>query len=173
MLARVHGGLDRGLALVEGAMAIAAGAVVVAIMALVSLDAVLRHVFAEPLTFQIHLTQFYLLVAATMLALPWGYRRGGAIQVRLLLDRLPHRVGEAIVRIGLMASALYLLALAWRARAIFAKAWVDDEVVMGVIDWPVAWSWIWVPLGCAVLAVRLLVDASAPALRPIGAGGHE
>jgi hypothetical protein len=51
---------------------------------------------------------------------------------------------------------------------VFHKAYVDDEFVMGVIDWPVAWSWVWVPVGCLLLALRLLVDCTAPRLRAIG-----
>lgn len=169
--ARLHGRIDAVLSWAETLAAIAAGLILLSIMALVSLDAILRHVFAAPLTFQLHLTQFYLLVSATMLALAWGYRKGGAIQVRLLLDHIPLRISGPFMRVGLAVSAIYILALAWRAWNVFLKAWLHDEVVMGVIDWPVAWSWVWVPLGCMLLALRLLVDASAPQLRVIG--GHE
>jgi TRAP-type C4-dicarboxylate transport system permease small subunit len=169
--ARLHGRIDAVLSWLETLAAIAAGLVLLSIMALVSIDAVLRHVFAEPLTFQLHLTQFYLLVSATMLALAWGYRKGGAIQVRLLLDYIPARLADPMMRVGLTVSAVYILTLGWRAWHVFVKAYVNDEVVMGVIDWPVAWSWVWVPAGCLLLALRLLLDASAPKLRAIG--GHE
>jgi TRAP-type C4-dicarboxylate transport system permease small subunit len=156
------------LARIENVAAIGAGCAMVAAMILVSLDAVMRHMFARPLTFQLHLTQYYLLVAMVMLALPWGYRMGGAIQIRLLLANLPQAIAEPVVRTGLLAAAVYLLALAWEAYFVFHDALVDDEVIMGVIDWPVAWSWIWVPIGCGLLAVRLVVDATSARLRPIG-----
>lgn len=167
-----HGRIDRILSVIEAGAAVAAGAVLVVVMVLVSLDAILRHAFAAPLTFQLTLTEDYLLVAMVMLALPWGYRTGGAIQVRLLLDACPPRFGAAVVRVGLAAAAVYLASLAWWSWGRFAQAFAADEVKMGVIDWPVDWSWVWVPLGCGLLALRVLLDAAAPALRPIGSD-HE
>ncbi|UEM24493.1 TRAP transporter small permease (plasmid) [Skermanella mucosa] len=163
-----HGRVDQVLARVENVAAVGAGAAAVTAMVLVSLDVIMRYAFASPLTFQMYLTQYYLLVAMVMLALPWGYRTGGAIQIRLLLAALPAPLSDTITRIGLMVSAGYLLAVTWRGWLTFSEALANDEVIMGVIDWPVAWSWIWVPIGCGLLALRLVVDAAAPTLRPIG-----
>lgn len=167
-----HGRIDRILRMVEAGAAVAAGVVLVVMMVLVSLDAILRHLFAAPLTFQLTLTEDYLLVAMAMLALAWGYRSGGAIQVRLLLDACPPRFNAAVIRLGLAAAAVYLAALAAWSWGRFAEAFAAGEVKMGVIDWPVDWSWVWVPLGCGLLALRVALDAAAPALRPIGAD-HE
>lgn len=170
--AQWHARTDRVLCVVENVAAVVAGAILVAIMVLVSLDAILRHAFAAPLTFQLTLTESYLLVAMVLLALPWGYRQGGAIQVRLLLDSCPRAFVETVVRLGLIAAAVYLAALACFAWGRFLDAFVNDEVTMGVIDWPVDWSWVWVPLGLALLAIRVLLDAVAPSLKPIGSD-HE
>ncbi|SMF55471.1 TRAP-type C4-dicarboxylate transport system, small permease component [Tistlia consotensis] len=167
-----HARTDRVLCVVENVAAVAAGAVLVAIMVLVSLDAILRHAFAAPLTFQLTLTEDYLLVAMVLLALPWGYRKGGAIQVRLLLDSCPAAFNQMVIRLGLLAAAVYLAALAWFSWGRFLDALVNDEVTMGVIDWPVDWSWVWVPLGLGLLALRVLLDAVAPTLKPIGSD-HE
>lgn len=169
MLSTLHAGADRWLCHVENAAAVVAGCAIVTAMFLVSGDAILRHVFGAPLTFQLHLTEFYLLPSSIMLALAWGYRRGGAIQIKLLLAAIPDHLSRPIIRVGLAAASVYMAALAWRSWLVFARAWEKDEVVMGVINWPVAWSWIWIPLGCALLALRLALDATAPKLRPIGA----
>lgn len=170
--ADLHAWLDRRLRLVETCGAVAAGVVLTAMMLLVSADAILRHVFAAPLTFQLTLTESYLLVAMAMLALPWGYRQGGTIQVRLLLDATPKAFNNVVIRIALVAASAYLAALAWYAWGRFHEAFANDHVTMGVIDWPVDWSWVWVPLGCGLLSLRVLLDAVAPVLRPIGSD-HE
>ncbi|MEQ9815364.1 MAG: TRAP transporter small permease [Azospirillaceae bacterium] len=172
MLTLIHGRIDWVVSRIEDVCAIVAGCAVVAAMFLVSTDAILRHLFAAPLTFQLHLTEFYLLVMMVLLGISWGYRKGGTIQIKLLLVVLPRRVMEPVIRVGLAVAAVYLLGLAWRGYLVFERAWVEDEVVMGVVNWPVDLSWIWVPLGCGLLAIRLLVDATAPVLRPIGAA-HE
>lgn len=163
-----HRRVDFVLERVEDVAALVAGAATLAMMILVSINALLRYFFAAPLAFQFHVTQHYLLVCTTMLALPWGYRRGGAIQIRLLLDRIPPKLGGLLTRVGLLGSGLYLCFITKEAYAVFHEALVDREVVMGVVDWPVAWSWVWIPVGCGLLATRLLLDATAVHLRSIG-----
>lgn len=165
---RLHNQIERALQKLEVASASIAGCAAVIMMILVALNALMRYFFASPISFQFHLTQYYLLVITTVMALPWGYRKGGAIQIRLLLDKLPASVVDPVMRLGLAVSAAYMLILAWKGYIKFQDALVDNEVVMGVIDWPVAWSWVWVPIGCGLLAVRLAVDATAPKLRHIG-----
>jgi TRAP-type C4-dicarboxylate transport system permease small subunit len=171
MLTSLHARIETGVRWLENTAAVGAGIAMITTMLLVSVDVIMRYGFASPLTFQLHLVQFYLLVSMLMLALPWGYRNGGAIQIKLLLAVLPERFIGPMIRIGLIAASVYLSALAFQGYKAFYKALTRSEVVMGVIDWPVAWSWVWIPIGCGLLAVRLLVDATAPVLRPIG--NHE
>ena len=167
----LHTGLDGVLVRLENAAAIGAGIAMLVIVVLVSADVVMRYVFSSPLTFQFHLVKFYLLVALVMLGLPWGYRNGGAIQIRLLFAMASQRVADPIQRIGLLAAAVYLFVLAYEGWEGFLDAYLGARVVMGVIDWPVAWSWVFVPIGCGLLALRVLLDALAPELREIGAHG--
>jgi len=172
MLSRLHSALDWALSRVEDiAMAIGGVAIVLA-MLLVSADAILRYVFAAPLSFQLHVTEFYLLPAALMMALAWGYRNGGTIQITILLAVLPAWLTNLVIRAGLAAASIYIAVLAWRSYFTFARAFRRHEVVMGVLDWPVSLSWVWIPLGCGLLAARLMMDAIAPRLRPIGTA-HE
>ncbi|MFN3209912.1 MAG: TRAP transporter small permease [Roseovarius sp.] len=152
----------------ENLFAIGAGVCLVIMAVLISVDVGLRYLFSSPLTFQLQLVRFYLLVAMFMLALPWGYRNGGAIQIQNLIDKLPVAAARPLIRIGLLASALYLGALAIEGGKGFWSAWTKSEVVMGVIDWPVAWSWIWIPLGCGMLSLRVFLDSVAPVLPKIG-----
>lgn len=168
MLAQLHGRLDGMLCRVEALALAIAGVAVVAAMLLVSADAILRYAFASPLAFQLHVSEFYLLPASLTMALAWGYRTGGAIQIEFLIQVLPYWLVNPLTRIGLAAAALYMGYIAWRGYLVFEKAWTRNEVVMGVLDWPVSLSWIWIPLGCGLLAIRLLIDAVAPELRRIG-----
>jgi len=154
--------VDRLYRKVELAAIVLAGLVILAVMALVSTDAVLRRGLDYPLTFQLPLSENYLLVALTMLSLAWGYRRGGTIRVHILIDALPRTVSVPILRIGLGISSIYILALGVLAYSTFHEALVNNEVQMGVIDWPVAWSWFWIPVGCGLLAVRLAIEVFKP-----------
>ena len=168
MLSRLHARLDSGFCWIEVAALVIAGIAVVTAMLLVSADALLRYLFAAPLAFQLHVSEFYLLPASLMMALAWGYRTGGTIQITVLISVLPQPVVAPLTRVLLATSAVYMAYLSWRSSILFFRAFERNEVVMGVIDWPVSLSWVWVTAGCALLAVRLLLDALAPTLRPIG-----
>ncbi|MGR3425108.1 MAG: TRAP transporter small permease [Sagittula sp.] len=169
MYRRLMAGLDRAAAVVETAAAVVAGAAALAAMLLVTADALMRHVFSAPLTFQLVLTQDYLLVALLLMAMPWGYRTGGFIRLDLLLNTLPDLARQLVLRAGLLASGIYAARLAWLSWLQFDKSYSRGDVVMGVIDWPVAWSWVWLPIGLGLLALRLLIDAASPDRIKMGA----
>ncbi|SMF65826.1 TRAP-type C4-dicarboxylate transport system, small permease component [Tistlia consotensis] len=160
--ARIHGAFDALLARGEAAAAVLAGCGALAAMLLVSADAVIRHLFAQPLTFQLYFTEHYLLVSMALLALPWGFRTGGFIRIEGFAMAVPLSLRGPLLRTGLLAGAGYIGYLGWLGLGKFQEALAGHEVDMGVIDWPIAWSWIWVPLGCGLLALRLTLAASAP-----------
>lgn len=168
MYAALHTRADSVFARVEWVGLVIAGIALVSAMLLVSADALLRYAFSAPLAFQLHVSEFYLLPASMMMAMAWGYRNGGTIQIMLLLASLPETLAGIVTRLGLALATVYMGYLTWRASITFWRAWEKSEVVMGVLDWPVSLSWIWVFLGCALLTVRLFLDAISPKLRPIG-----
>lgn len=153
---------DRALCWMENLAAALAGAIMLLAMVLVSLDALLRYVFGAPLTFQYYLTEKYLMVGMVALSLSWGFRTGGYIRIEGLVEALPRGLRALVLRVGLLLSAAYIAVLAWLGGAYFLSAVRKGEVVMGVIDWPVSWSWIWIPVGCGLLALRLLLAAVGP-----------
>lgn len=159
---KLHALLDRSLCWMENVAAAFAGAIMLLAMVLVSLDALLRYIFGAPLTFQYYLTEKYLMVGMVALSLSWGFRTGGYIRIEGLVQALPRGLLVSILRAGLVLSAGYIATLAWLGGAYFLSAVRKNEVVMGVIDWPVSWSWVWIPVGCGLLTLRLLLVATGP-----------
>lgn len=151
--------VDRVLQHVENGLIAVGGVAIALAMVLVSADAFMRHVFSDPLTFQYTLTESYLMVMGFSLALPWGYRTGGRIRIMLLLHAVSAPVRLWVMRVGNLVAALYLSILAVRSFEKAQTAFLRDDLIMGVIDWPVGWSWVWIPVGLSVLVLRLLVDA--------------
>lgn len=156
------GRLDRAFRPVENLAAQVAAILLVAAMLLVSADALMRYAFHAPLKFQYTLTESYLMIAIVCLPMAWGFRTGGYIRIEALLSRLPSAGRSLLIRMGLVVSAVYVGALGWAAFKHFWSAWLSDEVMFGVIDWPVAWSWFWIPLGILLLTIRLLLIAVGP-----------
>ena len=160
--------LAYGLTFIENICVVIAGFALVVAILLTSANAFSRHLFAAPIEFQLELTQTYLLVILITLALPWGFRQGGFIRITLLSEILGQKMWHRIYQSGLIISSLYLLLLGYETLIVFIDAWNKKHMIMGVIDWPVAWSWIWIPIGCGLLAMRTFIMAVGAGDKPQG-----
>lgn len=134
----------------------------VAAMVLTSLDALLRYLFNAPLTFNSYLTTYYLMVAMLIMPLAWAFRTGGYIRVVFFAAMLPRKTGALLLRAGKLVGAGYFGALAWLSGVSFWKIYQAGDIQMGAIDWPVAWSWVWLPIGLGLLSLRMLLMVFGP-----------
>jgi TRAP-type C4-dicarboxylate transport system permease small subunit len=159
----LFGMADRVLQPIENVAALIAGVMTVVAMLLTSLDATLRYTINAPLNFNYFLTEQYLMVGLICMPLAWAFRTGGYIRISFLAHALPPKVANMLLRVGLIASFLYVADLALLAAEEWYKLYEAGAVEMGVIDWPWHWSWIWVPIGLTLLALRLLLTAFGPA----------
>jgi TRAP-type C4-dicarboxylate transport system permease small subunit len=154
---------ERILRSLELLAAVVGGVMTLAAMFLTAADALMRYLFNAPLAFNYYLTESYLMVGLMTMPLAWGYRAGGYIRIYALAGVLPAALRNIMLRAGLLVSAAYVGALAWLAGVRFWEVYKAGDVQMGVIDWPVAWSWVWIPIGLTLLALRLLANAIGPA----------
>ncbi|WP_224407551.1 TRAP transporter small permease [Afifella sp. IM 167] len=153
---------DRVLRAVELTLALVAGVILLGVMMLVVVDSVMRYAFNAPLVFQYTLTEDYLLVALLLLAMPWGFRTGGYIRITALVAALPSVLGSTVARAGILVCAGYAGVLAWTSGVQFLKVFASGEMRIGVMELPVYLSWICVPVGCGVMALRLVLLTLAP-----------
>lgn len=160
---RVYSTLDSWLRALELIALVIAAALLLTTMLLVSLDALMRYALNKPLLFQYTLTEDYLLIGLITMSLSWGFRTGGYIRINGVAAFLPPRAAEFLLRTGLLFSGLYIAALGWKAGQEFLKTAITGEAKIGVIAWPVWASWVWLPLGLGLLALRLLLTAAGPA----------
>jgi TRAP-type C4-dicarboxylate transport system permease small subunit len=148
---------------VEVGAAAIGGTMIVSAMLLTSADVIFRYIFDWPLDFAYYFNENYLMVGMMTMPMSWGFRAGGYIRVIGLARTLPSSLRDPLLRLGLAAGAAYIAILGWLAWGKFIDAYINDSVEMGVIDWPVCWSWIWIPIGCLVFSLRLLVMTIGPA----------
>jgi|TARA_R110002126_G_scaffold86592_1_gene209006 TRAP-type C4-dicarboxylate transport system permease small subunit len=160
---RLYHALDEALCRLELIALLIAATFLLTTMVLVSLDSLMRYALNKPLLFQYTLTEDYLLVGMITMSLAWGFRTGGYIRITGVAAFMPPRVAEWLLRAGLMFSAAYIATLGWKAGQEFLKTAITGEAKIGVFAWPVWASWIWIPLGLGLLALRLLICAAGPA----------
>jgi TRAP-type C4-dicarboxylate transport system permease small subunit len=150
--------VDRILRLFENGAAIVGATMMLAAMTITTFDALLRYTINRPLSFNYFLTEQYLLVGLVCLPLAWGFRTGGFIRITFLLQVIPQSAGNLLLRVGLLASSMFCADLAWMSGQNWYSLYTQGLVEMDVIDWPVHLSWIWVPIGCGLLSLRLLLS---------------
>lgn len=153
---------DRLLRPVEVAAATLGGAMMVTAMLLTTMDALMRYAFNSPLNFNYFVTENYLLVGLVCLPMAWGFRRGDFIRISFLTFMLPKAAGNILLRLGLVASALFCADLAWLGGRNWYEVYSSGKVEIEVINFPWHLSWIWVPIGLGLLTLRLLLTALGP-----------
>ena len=157
------GALDAAFQPVENAAAIVGGAMMLLAMVFMTLDATLRYLFNSPIQIASRLIEFYFMVGMFAMPLAWGFRTGGYIRIVAAVALLPRPAKNFVLRTGLLVSSVYVGVLAWMSGTHFLQAWRSGEVYVGVLDWSVAWSWIWVPAGLGLLTLRLILLTFGPA----------
>ena len=159
----IYRALNRVLAPVEVAAAVIAALMMLIAMVLNTADALLRYAINSPLNFNLFVTENYLMVGLICMPMAWAFRTGGYIRITFLLHALPRKVGDILLRVGLLASGIYCAQLAWLSGYNWWDAYSTNSVDMGVMDWPWHWSWIWIPIGMGLLSLRLLLTTIGPA----------
>jgi TRAP-type C4-dicarboxylate transport system permease small subunit len=153
------GRFEAGLRRVEDALAAVAGVALLVLTGLMVLGVVLRYVLAEPLSWALAFTTEYLLTAIFFLALPYTFRVGAHVRIDVLYRALPERAQRWCGVIGSVLSVLFVAALTWGGITLTAGAVAGGDIPPpggAELSWPVWTSVAMVPLGSAVLLVRLL-----------------
>lgn len=133
-----------------------------AMMMAISIDALGRFFFGKPLQGAYEVTSLYFMVILTFLGMPATHAIGGHIRIdvlRHLLDRAPFRLIDR-VHAALAAAAFGFLA--WHTGIDAIETIVLRETAMGAVQMPLYLSYVWVPVGCALLALRLAVEIIYP-----------
>lgn len=124
----------------------------------INADIILRVFFDSPLQIQFEVIELYLMPMIATLSLAWVLRKGGHLSLEIFS---PCNFGKAwpILRlITLVASLLFFTALTYQAGKFALRAFAGDKIHMGIIDWPLGWAYVAIPIGCGVLCLRLLFE---------------
>lgn len=143
----------------------------VLIAVLINADILGRLFFRTPLQFQFEMVEFYLMPAVATLSLARVFRENGHLCLEFISPQAFGPFWPYVRIVMLLCSASFFGAVSYMSGRFMLQAFQRDEVYFGIIDWPLGWAYLSVPLGCSVLTVRLLFEiirkrsaTSAPAL---------
>lgn len=137
----------------------AGSAMALTLMMLVTVvDVVLRYLFRSPLGWSLGFITDYLLIGLFFLGLSYTFRVNGHISVDAFVRRLPARIQRVLGVIGNVLACLFFALIVYTGAIRAWEAWVNNEVPSGgsTLPWPTWTSYVLVPLGTALLVVRIL-----------------
>lgn len=134
----------------------------IAAMLLTTADALMRYLAHMPIQFAFYLTSNYLMICMATMPMAWGFRTGGYIRVNLFTQHLSVAARRLLYRAGLLVGAGYVAVLAHESAGYTYKQFALNRIVVQDFNWPVGWSWIWIPVGCGLLALRVLLTCFGP-----------
>ena len=160
--------VSRFLALFEKLFMAVAMISIFVMMLSISADALSRYLFGSPITGQYEFTQFYLLVILVFMALPRTYIIGGHIRLKLLdrqLQKIPFNLAE---RLNVVLGGIAFGTIAYISGIEAIDKFVNQDKLFGAVQFPIYWSYVWVPLGSGLMALRLIYEIFVPVQRHDG-----
>lgn len=131
----------------------------VTVAVFINADILLRLLANRPVQIQFELTELYLMPALATLSLSRVFRDGGHLALDFGPERLPGSAGAIIEKLRLLVPAAFFAAVTFMSAQFAFGAFRHNEVEYGVINWPLGWAYVVVPIGCGVLVLRLTYDA--------------
>ncbi|WP_346796034.1 TRAP transporter small permease [Halomonas sp. Bachu 37] len=125
---------------------------------LITADVVSRTLFNTPLHVQFELTELYLMPATAVLSLSRVYREGAHLSLEVIKPEMFGRAWPYLHSLILAISAVLFVLIAWRSGVYAFKALANHSIYFGIYDWPLGVAYASIPIGSAVLSLRLLND---------------
>lgn len=145
-------------------MAWLAGALMVAMMAMIVLDVGLRNLGTQSSAHLFTFTEYFLLLIP-LLGAPWLVREKGHIYIELLIVALPPGARRALVRLIVLACIAVALILAWYGTGITLQDYLGNEKDVRSFDMPRWMLMAFMPLSFGMMALefaRLLARGESP-----------
>ena len=119
-----------------------------------------RYVLNDPVQGVIGITELYLMPIIVFGSMSYLEMQGGHVRVGIFFDALPRRVQHGLGVVLRIISAGFFALVAYSASAEALNAYSRGYFTSGDIEAPLVTTLIIAPIGCALLALRLLVNAA-------------
>ncbi|MCD6674547.1 MAG: TRAP transporter small permease [Burkholderiaceae bacterium] len=149
--------LDDALAGFENLLLVVSASSVLAMMSITGADVLMRYVLGAPFPWAFDLLTRYLLISTFFCAFAYTLRVDGHVAVDYFVPGWPTWMRAPLLATGYFLAGSIMLVVCWLTALETVDAWRSDEVIAGVIEWPVWLSKLIVPVGLAPLAFRLLL----------------
>lgn len=145
---------------IEDALHIIGCAALGLIAVLINADVLFRVILGFPLEFQFEMVDIYLMPMVAVLPLSRVFRDGAHLSLDIIQPATFGRLWPAIRVVMLVLAAAFFAVVTIMSGQRAFQAFAAGDFYFGYIDWPLGWAYAAVPVGCAVLTMRLAFDAT-------------
>ncbi len=149
-------------------MAVVAGVLMVAMMAMIVTDVGLRNLGYQSSAHLFTFTEYFLLFIP-LLGAPWLVREKGHIYIELLIGAVPPRARRAMLQVVLLTCLAVSALLAWYGGAVTLQDYLQNEKDVRSLDAPRWMLTACMPLSFGMMALeflRLIVRRESPYAGP-------
>ena len=155
-------GIRKGLGLLELLWMSVAVLAMLSMMIGISTDALGRYLFGAPLPGNFEFVTYFAMVALAFMGQARTYTQNAHVRLDImsgLLDRIPFQLSA---RLNTLLAAIVFGVITWYAGHDALEKIEARETTFGIVQFPLYLSFIWFPLGCLLITVRLAFDTAFP-----------
>ncbi|MCL1817035.1 MAG: TRAP transporter small permease [Clostridiales bacterium] len=131
---------------------------IMGMMFTITYDAAMRYIFKATSTIAYSLSEYYLMPAIVLFGLSYTQKMRGHTRVVFVLRFFNEKV-KSVLEIVAYVFSLIVFALIGRQGFLLAqRAYLNHEIMPGLINWPMDIAYAIIPLGCAVMVLQLVLD---------------
>ncbi|SEI90882.1 TRAP-type C4-dicarboxylate transport system, small permease component [Bhargavaea ginsengi] len=149
--------LEKGFSILEFVCLRISQVALLGMMLLTSLDAFSRYIFNQSITGAYEITEMYLMVITVFLSMSYVLKEDGHIRLDILFDRFSSKVQGMLNIIFYILGAALMIVIGYLGLQSTMEALDKNLVASGLIDFPLWLSYIWVPVGAFLIAIRFLI----------------
>lgn len=137
-------------------------------MVTISVDALGRFM-GSPLQGAYEFSELYLMVIVAFLPLARSMVTGGQVRMELLVPILERIPGRLVYRATMLVTLCAFILLLWVTAPEALRKFAARETSFGLVQWPLYLSYVWLPVGIAILCARIVAEI----IRPSDLSAHE
>ncbi len=128
---------------------------ILTIMAITTFDLLARKLFNFSIPSLYEFTEDYLMVGLVFLTISYVYTAGGHVRVTLLEKYYPPAFKKPLEKILKFLAFVLFLFITWKGWDVTVRAYQFSEVSSSVLAYPLAPAFFLVPLGSAMVCIRM------------------
>src|SRR5699024_6894790 len=142
---------------VEASFVFLSKVALILMMLVTSIDSLGRYLLSKPLVGAYEFTEMYLMIIVVFLSISFVMKNGGHIYLDIVIYRLSKKAQNYLNVFFYILATLFILVVGYQGLMATLSAWNNNHIGTGVVAWPYWLSYIWIPVGSLLLAIRLIL----------------